>query len=88
MGGKIENPFTVIVADPDGRYERVIAEADRLSVGRGAFDAACREFPESLIYYQHGARTIAKRPAPPPISRLPAPERARLALDRIHGAPK
>jgi hypothetical protein len=52
-------PFKVEEWDRDGnRIERVIARAANLVVGRGAYEAACRQYPKARLTLRQGIRVI------------------------------
>ena len=42
-------PFKLEQWDRDGRIERVIARAANIIVGRGAYAAACRQYPKARL---------------------------------------
>jgi hypothetical protein len=59
MATEDELPFKVEQWDRDGNFvERVIARADNLIVGRRAYEAACRQYPEARLTLRQGIRVI------------------------------
>ena len=54
-------PFKVEQWDRDGnRIEGVIARAANLIVGRRAYEAACRQYPEARLTLRQGIRVVEK----------------------------
>ena len=51
-------PFKVEQWDRDGPIERVIASAANVIVGRGAYQAACRQYPQARLTLRQGIRVI------------------------------
>ena len=49
-----ELPFKVEQWDRDGRIECVIASAANVIVGRGAYQAACRQYPQARLTLRQG----------------------------------
>jgi hypothetical protein len=47
----------------DNHVERLLALADNVLVGRGAFLAAVNQYPDRILTLRHGMRVIAKSPA-------------------------
>jgi hypothetical protein len=47
----------------DGRHiEQTLALAANLSVGRGAYEAACRQYPDAILTFRSGARVVERQP--------------------------
>lgn len=54
-------PFKVEQWDRDGnQIERVIARAANLIIGRRAYEAACRQYPQARPTLRQGIRVIEK----------------------------
>ena len=53
-----ELPFKVEQWDRNGRIERVIASAANVIVGRGAYQAACHQYPQARLTLRQGIRVI------------------------------
>jgi hypothetical protein len=53
-----ELPFKVEQWDRNGRIERVIARAANLIVGRSAYEAACRQYPNARLTLRQRIRVI------------------------------
>jgi hypothetical protein len=58
MASEDELPFKVEQWDRDGRIERVIASAANVIVGRGAYEAARRQYPQARLTLRQGIRVI------------------------------
>jgi hypothetical protein len=84
MGGKVPHKWKVEQWTRRGNIERLFAECDTLAIGIVAYDQACRDYPLEEITLRHGSQVIRTHPPDygKQISRLPAPERAALAVRR------
>jgi hypothetical protein len=59
MTAEEDLPFKVEEWDREGnRIERLIARAANLVVGRSAYEAACRQYPNARLTLRQGIRVI------------------------------
>jgi hypothetical protein len=57
-----ELQYTVDEWNARGGFERVLSRSALVTIARGAFDAAVREYPARFITLRDGARVIAEYP--------------------------